>query len=479
MLYRFIAVSAFGLTFGIPGKPIEAQQTDTTEWLADFADLQREMSLHYSTFQWQVRTRGLDLRQLATSTRDSIRLSADEAGARRALRRFVTAFADGHFTVRWPQPGSRGPGDVRQPLCVRLGYDGEPPPPGISFNSLRGYRSLPSLDSIFFPAGILSDSGRRVGVVRIGLFEQLPFPSLCDSALRTLAIAPDAPCDGACENRIDVFTGDLLTEALVRQLQLLQRERIHVLAVDVTGNPGGNDWNEPAARVLTSRAIHGSRYGFIRHEHWATILRRRLATLEGDTAGLSVSDRNRIEVAKRNLRQALEEALTSCNLQPMWNNDPVACSLMVDRPLYVTGLLPYAAPGSLVRRPSTTVLFAPSRYRYREGEYSGPLWIIVDDRSASSAERFTAMLRDNDAALVIGLPTFGAGCGYTNGGIRVRLPRTGAEVRMPDCFQFRADMTSVGDGITPDLLVPWRASDTPRQRADRLLAVLRHTPLAP
>ncbi len=82
------------------------------------------------------------------------------------------------------------------------------------------------------------------------------------------------------------------------------------------------------------------------------------------------------------------------------------------------------------------------------------------------------MLADNGAATVVGSPTSGSGCGYTNGGIPVRLAFSSARVKMPDCVRYRADGTNEVEGVTPSVLVPWRANDSPLQRARRAIDVL-------
>jgi C-terminal processing protease CtpA/Prc len=82
------------------------------------------------------------------------------------------------------------------------------------------------------------------------------------------------------------------------------------------------------------------------------------------------------------------------------------------------------------------------------------------------------MLRDNNAATVIGYPTLGAGCGYTNGGIPTTLKNSGARVRMPDCVRYRLNGTNEINGITPDVWVPWRQNDSPFQRVKRVADVL-------
>jgi len=94
--------------------------------------------------------------------------------------------------------------------------------------------------------------------------------------------------------------------------------------------------------------------------------------------------------------------------------------------------------------------------------------VLVDQGTWSSAEYFAAMLRDNNAATIIGAPTGGAGCGYTNGGIQTFLKNSRAKVKIPDCVRLRADGTNEVAGITPDVLIPWRPNDSRYQRVKRV-----------
>jgi C-terminal processing protease CtpA/Prc len=103
------------------------------------------------------------------------------------------------------------------------------------------------------------------------------------------------------------------------------------------------------------------------------------------------------------------------------------------------------------------------------------VFVLVDRGTASSAEYFTAMLSDNRAATVIGEPTVGAGCGYTNRGIPTVLKNSGARVKIPDCVRVRADGSNEVAGITPDVLIPWRRNDSPYQRVKRVFDVLSQT----
>jgi C-terminal processing protease CtpA/Prc len=129
------------------------------------------------------------------------------------------------------------------------------------------------------------------------------------------------------------------------------------------------------------------------------------------------------------------------------------------------------------RKPSrkadvSRLLFGASYFHYREGVYTGKLLVLIDRRTASSAEAFAAMLGDSGAAAIVGQPSIGAGCGYTNGGIEIVLKNSGGRVKMPDCVRFRADGSNEAAGITPDISIPWRQNDTAFQKAKRTLEML-------
>ncbi len=98
--------------------------------------------------------------------------------------------------------------------------------------------------------------------------------------------------------------------------------------------------------------------------------------------------------------------------------------------------------------------------------------LLVDSGTASAAEEFAAELQDNDAALVVGESTMGAGCGHTNGGTPTTLSHTKTVLELPDCARIRLDGTNEVRGIRPDLVIAWRRFDGPRRRAAELGAVL-------
>jgi hypothetical protein len=86
----------------------------------------------------------------------------------------------------------------------------------------------------------------------------------------------------------------------------------------------------------------------------------------------------------------------------------------------------------------------------------------------------TQLLQYNDAATIVGEKSYGAGCGYTNGGIDLYLENVRLRVRMSDCVRVRADGENELAGIDPEI-AGWDPGDRGRSRARKLVAVLSET----
>lgn len=122
----------------------------------------------------------------------------------------------------------------------------------------------------------------------------------------------------------------------------------------------------------------------------------------------------------------------ACDRSGIWRGEPVC-----------PGLAPAGEPARIVGR-------VPWR---------GPLLVLVDRGTGSAAEDFTAWLKINKVATVLGETTAGAGGGYVNGGARTRFRASPFSVRMPNCARFLADGTNEIEGITPDIALPMEHKD--------------------
>jgi C-terminal processing protease CtpA/Prc len=95
----------------------------------------------------------------------------------------------------------------------------------------------------------------------------------------------------------------------------------------------------------------------------------------------------------------------------------------------------------------------------------------MDQASASATELFAALLRDNGAATLIGEHSWGAGCGYTNGGVELELTSLKMTLRAPDCARLRASGENERAGLRPDLPLEWASKDR-AEKARMALAVV-------
>lgn len=479
-----IAVHVLVVLLLAPFAGLRAQAADpalsTQQWLDDFAQLRREMSDHYANLEWAVERRGLDLPRLAADTEMRLRAARTDADARATLTAFLRAFGDGHLGVRWPAPAPAAavaPASARDAdrpgVCASKGYRSAAWPPGVAFSRLAGYRSLTGAASRYFPAGLLRVGRSAIGILRIGLFSERSFPELCEEAARQLGVPPEGPCEDGCAGPLERETANLLTRRLEEQVRALRAAGAGAILVDLTDNGGGSDWVRAAARMLTPVRLREPRQGFVRHPHWAGQFRDRIEQVDNDLRTAAPRDRPLLMRARAGFAAALAAAEVRCDRSTLWSGGRPTCSQVSDAgPFFGSGALSYLAREDLPRDVLCCYLFGALRYTYREGFHAGPLIVLVDRETASAAEYFAALLQDNGAATILGEPTYGAGCGYTNGGIATVLDHSRAEIHMPDCLRYRADGTNEVEGITPDALVPWRGNDSALQRARRVAEAL-------
>lgn len=92
----------------------------------------------------------------------------------------------------------------------------------------------------------------------------------------------------------------------------------------------------------------------------------------------------------------------------------------------------------------------------------------MNKKTASAAEDIVGRLKDSKAALIIGERTAGAGCGFTNGGINLKLKNSGLIVKIPDCARYLRDGTNEVEGISPDIEI-----DMSRMKSFEFISQLR------
>ena len=436
-------------------------------WLEDLKQAEQAFAEKYANLDWALREREVDWVALFDETRRRVEGASDVSQARAAFERLTRKLGDGHVVFRWPA----GKQHARLPAapCESLGYDARMLAAPVAA-LIPGYVPMKDGGPAEFPSGTVRVGHHTVGVIRIGIFAPQGVPALCAAALEALQIPPDTPCDDACADRVEAWAADRMTADLAYRLREVQAAGAEVLLLDLAENGGGTEWAEAAARMVTAIELKSENIGFVRGSHWSKALLDKLDELRVATEVASPEDRPYLLALAERVEGLRREADTACDSKEILQPRSASCPWLVSG-LFATGLL--AAESTEIRGKSwEPSVFRPAKFRYPKGVWNGPLAVLVDGNTASAAEEFTAVLQDNKAAVVIGAPTAGAGCGHTNGGTPTTLSHSRGVLELPDCARFRVDGTNEVMGIQPDVLIGLRAADGPHRKGRRVEAGL-------
>ncbi len=330
-----------------------------------------------------------------------------------------------------------------------------------------------------FPAAVVTTpAGTRVGLIRIASFRDQVFLDACAATWDRLRPRQRAErCERACREELAYdAVRQAIGDRFAAVVAALAARGVAALAIDITGNGGGNDWVEDVARMLSEREPGCGRHAVIRHRHWSRRYGEELGELEQALArgGLAGDDRALVVRAADHARRMLAATTAACDLRPLWTRpgDRPGCSLIA------------AGDGALCGReaervdalvePAGPPALAWDRAAPRAGLYRGPLFVLVNGGTASASEQLVNRLKMAGRGVLLGQRTLGAGCGYTNGGLDVVLARSRLRVRMPDCVRYLASGENEVAGIAPDVPLATRDASLPAFLDEALAAMDRN-----
>lgn len=433
---------------------------DPAPWIQDARQIRAALGERYANIDWLTVDRGLNLDTSFQALESGLEKVSSDADARALLDRALASLNDGHVRIDWtsvaPTAGSFRPTDG--PPCANLSPQRQRPPVA---SGLPGWTALEDgVGAREFPGGLVAIDGHKVGVVQIVLF--MADRPVCEAAAARLDLPMDKPCDGGCAGRLDTAMYQELTDRFGARLEAMKAAGAQVLMIDLTGNGGGREWAEVALRMVTPIRMKSGPVRYVRSPQAADQLDALAVDIEnnvGDERGAAKADLLR---QAADLRARAAEARRPC--APAADK---ACPLLIDAG-YGSGVWASADPVALADKAWGQSVFQPAKWTWREGVWSGPLMVLVDSRSASASEEFAAVLQDNKAALIVGSPTLGAGCGHATDAGPLTLKNSGGRLFLPDCVRLRADGSNEIGGVEPDVLVGFRGTDGPALKARRL-----------
>jgi Peptidase family S41 len=426
-------------------------------WLEDLAQIRTAVETDYPNRDWLTGEREVSLDRWFERTAADIRASHNDADARRAFDILIERFNDGHVSIDWPEPkfaednaGSNQsvpvPVTSISEFCAARGYDAAQVTTGTA-SVMPNYRAIDGGGP--FKAGLVSVNGRSIGVVRIGAFSPQGYPAVCEQAVAKLQIAFQQPCDAACDDRLSAEAFAIMTRGLMTTIERLRAAGAQVLMIDITRNGGGTEWAEAAARIVSPVPLSSAPIAVIRGDAWVRRWNDLAARLRKEAERTSGADRARL------FEYAARAAATASGLRPCAGSP---CSRLA-RAGFASGLLAAMPSGELDRKTWGADVFSPAQFPYHDSFWTGPLIVLVDDETWSAAEQFAALLQDNNAAVVMGTRTGGAGCGHLDGNEPITLTHSKAKLEMPNCVRLRKDGTNEVSGIVPEVPTGVRWND--------------------
>ena len=438
---------------------------DAGAWRSDYAGLKRGLEDHYANLTWFASPAGgVDLRALDRRTIAAIDAATTDAEARSALISFLKTFPDGHLqglplgaTPVYVAEDQTSP-DLRSDPgqgCDRLGYK-TPRNAGFSlpFEALPGYAPLAN-DGV----GPLAMTTGQVGLLRLPSFWMKHYPALCRRAWLGLQAKGVAFTPDDLEREIDWVFAD----AVGTDLRRLHAAGARIVLVDLGGNGGGDSSGDLVTRLFSARPVPSARL-WTSPGGAAIFLDEEIAALKTSRAAAKGATRALYDHSIA-LHQARRAALSgsACDRSWVWREQRPwtlkTCSGLVQvRPIDATGDLP---------------LYERDRMAPLRGAWRGPVYILMDRNTASSAEMFAALLRDGGVARLVGTPTDGAGCGNIGEMHFIDLPHAALRVQAPNCVRQRADGSNEVEGLKPDISLDGGPGDGPAKQALKLIATDR------
>lgn len=463
------------------------------DWIDDYSALTRHLESSYANLIWFASPEsGVKLPDLDKRTRAELQTANSNAEAEGIIAGFVRGFGDGHFSklandaeserkYEIPPISRSAPASI---ACAALGYVHHY---GVAFSlpfeATAGFSLLTGGEREAFRTGVAKFSdGRKVGIVRISQFRPQEFPSACEKAWKVLSRAGNSgSCDKKCRSELSRKSEAYFLEEFAKRLRAFGKLHMDAVVVDIAGNPGGNDSGDWTPRFFSKSPIRSPRMGVVHDPKSATYFDEELDDIKGALAKERGEEaRSKLEEARKEFERmrALAADSLPCSMDWVWKEQrtwaPLTseCTNLIFGKSFASGPVDYLQSGSLRSPVAEKALYWPSAVSKYLGSWIGPVYVLIDGRTASAAEAAAAVFQDNKVARLVGTKTMGDGCGFMYSGSEFVLPHSRVRYRIPNCLRLRADGTDEVRGIQPDLSIPVYRGESDSERAMRYLEVI-------
>jgi hypothetical protein len=461
---------------------------DRGTWEKDFDELKFEMEHSYANLGWFASPQsGIDLPKLERRTQRLLSVAESDSDAQAAILAFVASFHDGHFSaVAKLEPAmhdSRAPPkadfDKMSPIegCAALGYA---PASRIAFSlpfeSLAGAKiESDGITRVFRAMTISGPLGKRIGIVRIPRFR--PEDSPPGECIHQWEEQKKKNSQHVDTDTLKEELADAWFRALCAQLKKFSADSVSAVVVDVGGNSGGNDSGDWSPRLFSDKTIRSAPLFMAATPAAVAYFDEQLGELRSALKKLPDGETTSIIAIKEAIgafeNRKLIITQRQCDMSWVWREkrewSPAGCSGLVQAG-FASGQLDYMPAGAIPNKDAASSIYWPAQVDAFRAAWSGPVFVITDGETASSAEMFSAVMQDNKIAKTVGRPTMGDGCGFMADVDPIELSHSHLRFRVPNCVRLRADGTDEVAGVRPDIPILPRHGEGNRARAYRAIS---------
>lgn len=476
MRFRFVLAGITLFIISTIGDAL-AQSVNTNRWLRDFDQVRSAIAKNYADLDEAIERQGLNPVAMSNVTIRSIQSAKTDEEARRAIDVFVASFGDPRLKLRAPMPEALSldddeaiatTSDATQ-VCKALRYRPyDPEPFGMGVLSDYTFGALVSQNNLF-GAGIIDSGPRGIGYVRIPSFRTQDYYTACLRAWTDRQREGKGVCDADCFKDINErIVPNMIIDDFARHIEALAERRVGTVLVDLTGAKGDGEWAEAIGVLLAGNRVACPRVDVPRSVEWRTrfnSLRRKLARARTSDAAEPL-----IDTTRDRLKELSDATRETCRRpENMWSDttfDRSECGGLISGAMASCGLYGRSSGIDMGDPDAQAIIYRPDYFAIANSPKPAKLYIVTDGETYGSAELLAAMLRDGEAADIVGQKTGGAGCRSVEGDDAVTiLRRSRLELHVPNCRTNRRDGSNAARGIQPDIPVKWPGdSDTDAAR---------------
>ena len=476
--------SAFVLLTATTTNAAPSPEFDAAGWQSDYRQLKQILEREYANLAWAASPQsGIDLPRLDQRTQNALATAQTDAEARRALEDFIAAFHGGHLqimanlapaTTPAAPDVQRRPFDAADPVatCASLGFDPGSNPVSFSlpFEVLPNFHlESDGLQTVYRSGIYTASDGRKIGIIRIPHFSMRALPAVCTLAWAQLAADKKPLTNGSVRDAAYA----LWFTSFHDTIDHLHKVGATALVIDVGNNSGGGDEGDFFPRLLTDAPVQSPALLMVASEAGRAYFNEEISGLEDE---LKEHPGAQAEAALSKARDffvdAKAKASTPCDMswvwheQRSWTDD--GCKRLVPAG-YAGGYSATQPKGAFGNQDVSGWLSSPSAFDQYWGMWNGPVYVITNGGTYSSAEMFAADIQDNHIGKTVGTQTGGDGCGFMGNENPPMLTHSHIRLRIPNCVRLRRDGSNEVSGIKPQLPILPTEGEGDAERGLRLL----------